>query len=128
MLGDVLESPLDQRRYRGRDGQMGALRLEAVLVGDVRELVDVALVVGKTEAARGLQGLLIGALMGELALLLRVDAVTGLVAVAVRAVGVGTVQRLLEDRNDLGRVGGGGRHRYHEGQQNDHLEQGASNR
>lgn len=120
MLGDVLKGPLDHGRYRGRGRQMGALRLESVLVRHVRDLVEVAVVAGETVAARGLEGLLIGALSIEVALLLNLDPVAGLVAVAVGAVGVGPVQRLLENGN-RGSVGRGGRRRCHEGEQDDYL-------
>lgn len=101
---------------------MIAHRLESVLVGHVRNLVDYAVVAGVTEAASGLQSFLVGARFVEVAVLLRLDAVSGFVGVVVRAIGAGSVQSLLYDGN-WGDVGGGGGYRHcHEGAQNDCLE------
>lgn len=127
MLGDVLKGSLDCGWYRGRRGQVSTLRLESVLVGYVRDLKGLAVGVGIAVAASCLQGLILGTCVVEVTIFLDLDAITGLVAVAIDAVRVRSVQSLLDDRNLSGVVKRGGNCHCHEDAQSDCLKEQEKN-
>lgn len=97
MLSDVLQSPQDSSGDRGRGRQMITLRLETILVGDVAQTEGFAVGVGVAEGSLGAKSVLGGGEFGDLALFLRLNAISGLVTPAVRTVRVWSVQARSQD-------------------------------
>lgn len=83
MLGDVLQGSQDGFGDRWRGRQMFSLRMKTVFVGGVAQADGIAVDVGIAEGTLNAIGVLVFGELDELALLLRLDAISGLVAVAV---------------------------------------------
>jgi len=75
-----LERPEDGFRDGRRGGQVGALRLEAVLVGDVGDGVGLAVVGREGEGTLGGDALVLASRVPQLTLFLGFDTIAGLVA------------------------------------------------
>lgn len=91
MLGDVLQGLQDARGNFRRDRQMLTPRPETVFVGDIAQVDGVAVRVGIAEESLNAYSVLANGNLGELALLLHLDAVPGLVIIAVRAVRIRSI-------------------------------------
>lgn len=83
MLGVVLQGSQDGVRHRRRDRQMLALRMKTVFIGNVAQADGFAIDIGIAEGSLNLNSVFIFGDLDKLALLLRLDAISGLVAVAV---------------------------------------------
>ena len=115
---DVLDGPLDGLGDGGCDGEMSALGLESVLVSDVLELDGGAVGGGVLELTLGSNCVAFLTGYAGRAILGGGDAVLGLVAVRVGAIGR-AVRGLTEDGNGLLLLGRGD---GHEGEGGDDLE------
>lgn len=100
MPGDILQSLQDAGGHRRRSWQVVALRLEAVLVGDVAHADGVAFGVGIAEGAPNLKNVLFVDLRHP-TFLLRIYAVPGGITVAVRAIRIRPVEIIGQDRYRL---------------------------
>lgn len=83
MLGDVFQGFQDGLGHRRRDRQMFAAGLKTVFIGDVAQGDGIAVDIGIAEGSPNANSVLVFGDLGEFALLLRLDAVSGLVAEAV---------------------------------------------
>lgn len=83
MLSDVLQGSQDGFGKRRRGRQMLALRVKTVFVGGVAQADGIAVGIGIAVGSLNANSVLVFGNLDELALLLRLDAISGLVAVAV---------------------------------------------
>lgn len=101
MLGDVLQGSQDGVGHRRRDRQMFATRLKTVFIGNVAHGDGIAAGVGVAERSLNANSVLVFVDLGESALLLHLDAISGLVVVAVRAVRIRSVEVRSHDRDEI---------------------------